>query len=72
MRKRSPETDTGSSELTPCPRYERIDELVWVKTNQLQGLIRTGEPRLRARGRYVDAIAHVSRSTSIRPDRSLA
>jgi len=22
--------------------YERIDELVWVKTNQLQGLIRTG------------------------------
>lgn len=22
--------------------YERIDEIVWVKTNQLQGLIRTG------------------------------
>lgn len=25
--------------------YERIDEMVWVKTNQLQGLIRTGECR---------------------------
>lgn len=23
-------------------RYDRIDELVWVKMNQLQGLIRTG------------------------------
>lgn len=23
--------------------YERIDEMVWVKTNQLQGLIRTGQ-----------------------------
>ena len=27
-------------------RYERIDELVWIKTNQLQGLIRTGAPLL--------------------------
>jgi len=23
-------------------RYERIDELIWVKTNQLQRIIRTG------------------------------
>lgn len=24
-------------------RYERIDEIVWIKTNQLGGLVRTGE-----------------------------
>lgn len=31
-----------STDLVCSSRYERIDELVWVKTNQLQGLIRTG------------------------------
>ena len=25
-----------------CCSYERVDELIWVKTNQLQRLIRTG------------------------------
>jgi hypothetical protein len=52
--KRSPETDTGSSELTPCPRYERIDELVWVKTNQLQVSV-SGE---RFRMTYPHAFKH--------------
>jgi hypothetical protein len=28
--------------LIDCTRYERVDELIWVKTNQLQRIIRTG------------------------------
>ncbi|KAG9328678.1 hypothetical protein JZ751_016872 [Albula glossodonta] len=28
--------------LTQCYPYERVDEIIWVKTNQLQRIIRTG------------------------------
>lgn len=28
--------------LFPSFRYERVDEIIWVKTNQLQRIIRTG------------------------------
>ena len=30
------------TEITFVDRYERVDELIWVKTNQLQRIIRTG------------------------------
>lgn len=35
-------------------RYERIDELVWIKTNQLQGLIRTGTLLFRVFSAYAN------------------
>ena len=32
----------GNSTSCSFLRYKRVDELIWVKTNQLQRLIRTG------------------------------
>jgi hypothetical protein len=51
-----------------CARYERIDELVWVKTNQLQGLIRTGEWRSRPGRANADPLSrHRSNRTLAQP-----
>lgn len=47
--------------------YERVDELIWVKTNQLQRIIRTGE----IRKRLLRTWAHISSCLS-RPNWSLA
>ncbi|VDQ03930.1 unnamed protein product [Trichobilharzia regenti] len=52
--------------------YERIDEIIWVKTNQLQRLIRTvgvkGNPKGVNKGLDCDIIVSEVRETSHKPD----